>query len=110
MDIPNSKQSNNPLPLRVDKTLKWLEESRDSWRSKAKTAKYSLKKQKLAVKRARTSRDSLQEELAQEKAALNAAKEAIRQKEAENSALRAKLEKVDQHLEESKQRGCSFNE
>jgi hypothetical protein len=49
----------NLMPERLDKALQWLKSSRDSWKAKAKEAKLKLKKQTLAVKRARDERDRL---------------------------------------------------
>jgi len=50
MDTSDWKYSNR-LPVRVDKTLQWLEQSRHSWGKKTKETKEKLKKQNLAVKR-----------------------------------------------------------
>lgn len=44
-------------PVRVDKTLAWLADSRDMWKMKCKKTKLQLKRQVLAVKRLRESRD-----------------------------------------------------
>lgn len=44
------QSTDNFFPARIDKTLKWLEESRDSWKGKTKVAKDDLKKKKLAVR------------------------------------------------------------
>lgn len=47
----------NKLPLRADKTLVWLEESRDKWKEKCKETKLRLKRQTFAVKRLKNNRD-----------------------------------------------------
>jgi len=45
------------LPKRIDKTLDWLEASRDVWKDKCLTAKLALKMKTLSIKRLRDSRD-----------------------------------------------------
>lgn len=52
----------DPTP-RIDKTLEWLNQSRDQWKEKCLLAKTQLKRQKLATKRLRDGRHSLKEEL-----------------------------------------------
>lgn len=44
------------LPPRTDKTIAWLMESRDQWKNKCLQAKLKLKRQTLALKRARSGR------------------------------------------------------
>lgn len=100
----DSKPSDNSLPLRVDKALQWLEESRDSWKEKTKATKDDLKKQKLAVKRARGGRDLLHEQLSKEKTAHYRAREELSQKDIEIAGLKAQLEKITQQVEELKKK------
>lgn len=50
-----SKKSKN-LPARPDKTIHWLNKSRDDWKDKTQTIKAKLKVAKQAQKRARQSR------------------------------------------------------
>ena len=97
-------KSDQSLPARVDKTLLWLEESRDSWKEKTITSKYELKKQKTAVKRARKSRDALCEELAKEKTAHYRAQHNLTQKEIEIATLKDQLEQSKQLVEELKKK------
>lgn len=92
------------LSSRPDKTLQWIEESRDSWKEKTKATKDDLKKQKLAVKRARSSRDLLHEELSKEKTAHYRTREELSQKDIEIAELKTQLEKATQRVEELKKK------
>lgn len=49
------------LPLRPDKTIDWLNKSRNDWRDKTQNSKASLKVAKQAQKRARASREQWKE-------------------------------------------------
>ena len=100
----SSRPSDYFLPLRPDKTLHWLEESRDSWKEKTKTTKDDLKKQKLAVKRARNGRDLLYEELSKEKTAHYRARKELSQKDIEIAELKAQLAKATQQVEDLKKK------
>jgi hypothetical protein len=100
----SSKPSDYLMSLRPDKTLQWLEESRDSWKGKTKETKNDLKKQRLAVKRARSGRDLLHEELSKEKAAHYRTREELSQKDIEISELKTQLEKATQQVEELKKK------
>ena len=51
-----SEESKN-LPARPDKTIDWLNKSRDDWKGKTQTTKAELKVAKQAQKRARQSRE-----------------------------------------------------
>lgn len=51
------------IPLRADKTIAWLIESRDQWKCKCLRAKLQLKRQTLALKRARDGRFQLKNQL-----------------------------------------------
>lgn len=97
-------ETNNKLPLRVDKKLQWLEESRDAWKEKTITSKYELQKQKIAVKRARESRDLFHEELSKEKTAHYRAREELSQKDIEIAELKSQLENASQQIEELKKK------
>ena len=48
---------------RMDKTLEWLEHSREQWKEKCMEAKLQLKRQTLATKRVREGRADLKNEL-----------------------------------------------
>lgn len=100
----NVKPSDYSLPSRPDKTLQWLEKSRDSWKEKIKVTKDDLKKKKLAVKRARIGRDQLDEELSKEKAAHYRAQEQLSQKDSEIAELKTQLAKVTQQVEDLKKK------
>lgn len=50
---------NISVPLRADKTIAWLTESRDQWKQKCLQAKLQLKRQTLALKRTREGRRQL---------------------------------------------------
>lgn len=100
----SSKSTGSFFPARIDKTLEWLEESRDSWKEKAKVAKDDLKKKKLALKRARNGRDLLQEELSKEKTVHYRVREQLNQKDAEIAELKIQLEKQTQEMEEFKKK------
>lgn len=95
-----SLESQNP-PSRPDKTLLWLEKSRNSWREKAKSTKEELKKKTLAVKRARETRDRFYEELKQERCKNQ---EVLSQKEIELQELRDYLAKANQQIEDLKKK------
>lgn len=100
----SSKSSDYFLSSRPDKTLQWLEESRNSWKEKTKVTKDDLKKQKLAVKRARSGRDLLDEELSKEKTAHYRAREEVSQKDSEIAELKIQLARVTQQVEELKKK------
>ena len=102
MDTHNPNKSGNALPIRIDKTLQWLEESRSSWKEKTKTTKKELKIQKLAVKRARQSRNELHEELSKEKHTHDMTREELNQKDTEIVALKDQLEHVQAALKKKK--------
>lgn len=51
------------ISQRIDKTIEWLEHSRDQWKMKCLEAKLQLKRQTLATKRAREGRSDLKDEL-----------------------------------------------
>lgn len=50
-------------PPRIDKTIEWLNQSRDQWKEKCLLAKTRLKRQTLATKRLREGRNALKTEL-----------------------------------------------
>src|SRR5580692_9709184 len=100
----SSKPSDNFRSLRPDKTLQWLEESRDSWKEKTKMTKDDLKKQKLAVKRARNGRDLLHEELSKVKTDHDKAREELTQKHIEIVTLKTQLQKLTQQVEDLKKK------
>lgn len=90
-----------PLPIRVDKTLEWLEISRDSWKEKAKVAKTELKKKTFAVKRARDDRAQAQQELKESRLQIQ---RELKEREREIAELKAQLTQVGQQLEDFKKK------
>lgn len=92
------------LPERIDKTLNWLETSRDSWKNKAKVAKEELKKRTLAVKRVRGSRDEYQEKLKQAEEALRIHQEKLDQKTIEMEKLEKQLTETRNEMEALKKK------
>ena len=87
---PESTQT-RLLPIRLDKTLDWLEKSRDSWKDKCLQTKLGLKMKTLSAKRLRGGRDKWKQE----------AKEAsikIKQMEEERENLIKEIEKLNKKL------------
>lgn len=60
-------QSKSTTPIRADKTIAWLIESRDQWKQKCLRAKIQLKQKTLALKRVREGRSQLKNLLRSEK-------------------------------------------
>lgn len=83
-------------PKRIDKTLQWLEESRDSWKDKTQTSKAKLKVTTLALKRAREDRSKCVEELKKER---RNNLEELYQKDIEITKLKQQLEQAYQEVE-----------
>lgn len=97
MASESPKKHNSSSPIRVDKTLEWLETSRDRWKEKTKKAKTSLKKAILAAKRAREQRDKALEMHKNSKN--NAVEELLAQKDAEIIELKKNLENMAKELD-----------
>jgi hypothetical protein len=93
-----------PLPERIDKTLNWLETSRDCWRDKAKTAKAELKKKTLAVKRARESRDEYKGLMEKQERAFCESQDMLEQKNLEVIRLQEQLARAQERIEELKKK------
>lgn len=92
------------LPTRIDKTIAWLETSRDVWKEKAKEAKNELKKKKQAVKRNLAIRDSLEKALEDEKQARLEKEEALLRKEREVDELQKELARLRGECESLKKK------
>ena len=88
-------------PARVDKTLSWLDESRNSWKQKTLVSKAMLKKTTLALKRAREDRDKHAEKFKKER--LNI-RERLHQKDIEIAKLKQQLEQADKEVEALKKK------
>ena len=104
MENQNFECSEGVLPKRVDKTLQWLEKSRDTWKEKAIETKASLKKQKLAVKRARGGRDLFKKGLLEKTNKLENTQKELKEKELEIAKLKAELEKTNKEVVEVKKK------
>ncbi len=90
------------FPARPDKTIDWLNKSRDDWKSKTQTSKAELKVAKQAQKRARTSREQWKEHCEQLKADQAQGKIDIAKKDAEIGRLEAKVAQLVQEKEDLK--------
>ena len=55
--MPQTSQESKGLPARPDKTIDWLNKSRDDWKGKTQATKAELKVAKQAQRRARQSRE-----------------------------------------------------
>lgn len=97
-----SKKSGN-LPARPDKTIDWLNKSRDDWKSKTQATKSELKVAKQAQKRARQSRQEWKAEyqqLRQQQAIV------IAEKSEEISNLKTKVQELEQENADLKKSTC----
>jgi chromosome segregation ATPase len=101
MSLPLDKKF---LPERIDKTLDWLETSRDSWKNKAKIAKEELKKRTLAVKRSREARDEYKEQLGQAEEVRSMQQEELNKKTLEIEKLEKQLAEARIEIEELKKK------
>jgi chromosome segregation ATPase len=54
----NNLDDEKKLPIRLDKTLAWLADSRNKWKEKCKETKLLLKRQTFAIKRLKDGRNS----------------------------------------------------
>ena len=88
-------------PPRIDKTLRWLDESRNSWKQKTQASKAKLKTTTLALKRAREDRDKHTEKFTKE---LRNNRERLRQKDIEIVILKQQLEQAHKELEDLKKK------
>ena len=88
-------------PARIDKTLQWLDESRNSWKQKTQASKAKLKTTTLALKRAREDRDKHAEKFMK---ARHNDRERLRQKNIEIAILKQQLEQVHKEVEDLKKK------
>jgi chromosome segregation ATPase len=80
------------FPLRPDKTIDWLNKSRDEWKNKTFSTKSELKVAKQAQKRARKSREEWKEQCRQ----LEQDRErALGERDEEIAILKAKLHELE---------------
>ena len=94
------KESKN-LPARPDKTIDWLNKSRDDWKNKTQATKAELKVAKQAQRRARQSRQEWKEEYQQLERQLAAV---MTEKDEENSNLKTKVQELERENEELKKK------
>ena len=86
---PICQKSSKNLPARPDKTIDWLNKSRDDWKGKTQATKAELKVAQQAQRRARQSRQEWKEEyqqLERQSATVIAAKDE------ENANLKTKMQ------------------
>jgi predicted nucleic acid-binding Zn-ribbon protein len=95
-----SEESRN-LPARPDKTIDWLNKSRDDWKSKSQATKAELKVAKQAQRRARESRQEWKEECRQLERQLAAV---VAKKDAENAILKTKVQELERENEDLKKK------
>lgn len=91
--MSKASEESKHLPARPDKTIDWLNKSRDDWKSKTQATKSELKVAKQAQKRARQSRQEWKEEyqqLRQQQAI------AMAEKSEEISNLKTKVQELEQ--------------
>jgi hypothetical protein len=88
-------------PPRIDKTLQWLDESRNSWKQKTQVSKARLKTTTLALKRAREDRDKHTEKFKKERRNDRAR---LRQKDVEIAVLKQQLEQAHEEVEALKKK------
>jgi 2-succinyl-5-enolpyruvyl-6-hydroxy-3-cyclohexene-1-carboxylate synthase len=90
--MPKSSKSKS-LPVRPDKTIDWLNKSRDDWKNKTQVTKSELKVAKQAKKRAQQDRKEWKEECAQLKRQHVAV---LQEKTEEIADLKMKIELLEQ--------------
>jgi chromosome segregation ATPase len=95
-----SKESKN-LPVRPDKTIDWLNKSRDDWKNKSQAAKAELKVAKQAQRRARESRQEWKEEYRQLERQFAMV---MTEKDAENATLKTKVQELERENEDLKKK------
>jgi hypothetical protein len=104
MKHPNTKvpiAGTTALPVRTDKTLHWLAESRDSWKKKTQESKTKLKTTTLALNRAKEERDKRMAKL--KKKQVETQKQ-LDQKDNEIVMLKRQLEQANKEVENLKKK------
>lgn len=95
-----SEESKN-FPARPDKTIDWLNKSRNDWKNKTQVTKAELKVAKQAQKRARRSRQKWKEEYQQ----LGRQQSTIlAERNEEISNLKTKIQELEQENEDLKKK------
>ncbi len=87
------------LPKRIDKTIQWLENSRDSWKDKCLRAKNQLKKTTLAMKRARKGRGRWRQKVQSFKELVIGKETELSKKDAENKRLKKEIDEARKEIE-----------
>ena len=94
------EESKNP-PARPDKTIDWLNKSRNDWKGKAQATKTELKVAKQAQRRARQGRQEWKEEYRQLEQQLATV---MAEKNEENATLKARVQELKQENEDLKKK------
>ena len=87
-----SEESKN-FPARPDKTIDWLNKSRDDWKGKTQATKAELKVAKQAQKRARQSRQEWKEQFRQLE---RQQAEVLAETDEEIASLKTKVQELEQ--------------
>jgi hypothetical protein len=95
------------LPLRPDKTIDWLNKSRDEWKGKTLTSKAALKVAKQSQKRALASRSQWKKRCMELKEEQTHQEEQLKRREGEIAELEAKIIQLKQENEELKKKSSS---
>jgi chromosome segregation ATPase len=101
-DLSNSKTRN--LPNRIDKTLDWLEQSREVWKSKCIKAKSDLKVKTLKVKRLSDRKDLWKQRVKQSTKEINIIQDALEASSKEIERLKAELNSKDTEITKLKKK------
>lgn len=91
--MPQRSEEPKNFPVRPDKTIDWLNKSRDDWKTKTQATKGELKVAKQAQKRARHSRQEWKREYQQLKREQT---RAMTKKSEEISILKTKVQELEQ--------------
>jgi chromosome segregation ATPase len=92
------------LSSRPDKTIRWLNKSRDGWRDKTLATKSELKVVKQAQKRARESREEWKNQYNQLETAKQQQDRILKEKDEEITTLKTMLQTVERENEELKKK------
>lgn len=101
--MTKTSESKN-FPRRPDKTIDWLNKSRDDWRDKTQNSKAALKVAKQAQKRARISREQWKEHCERLKADQAIGKMELMRKNAEIARLETTIGRLKQENENLKKK------
>lgn len=83
-----SDKSEKHPPLRADKTIEWIFQSRSEWKQKCLDAKLKLKRQTLETKRARSGRQELKSSLKDARQKIEILTAELQEKEIQISELK----------------------